>query len=410
MRDETASAERLAHILATGRYAVDLLQRAPEATAMLADENALAAGPPDTLAAEMAAAASRYDDAEQAVAAIRAVRRRELFRVAAADLSGLVEVDAVGVSLTAITTATISAALEVARRAVAKSTEEPTRIAIVAMGRYGGHELSYGSDADVMFVHEPVAGADERAATDFAAQVATELRRLLAIPGSDPALTVDADLRPEGRQGPLVRTLASYQAYYQRWSATWEAQALLRADPCCGDEELREKFRVLIDPLRYPQDGVPETEVVEIRRIKARVDAERLPRGADPATHTKLGRGGLADIEWTVQLLQLRHAYDTPGLRSTRTLQVLDAAVEADLVGRVDADVLAGAWRTATLIRNAIMLVRGRPSDSLPRDPRDLAAVSRVCGYPAGESSRFGDDYSRITRRARTVVDRLFWE
>nr|WP_202893384.1 bifunctional [glutamine synthetase] adenylyltransferase/[glutamine synthetase]-adenylyl-L-tyrosine phosphorylase [Kribbella italica] len=409
LRDEGASAERLAHLLASGRYAVDLLQRAPEATAMLADERELVPRKPEALLTEMSAAARRQDKPEAAVAAIRAVRRRELFRVAAADLSHLLEVEQVGEALTTIAAATLTSSLEVARRAVAKGGEEPTRMAIVAMGRFGGHELGYGSDADVMFVHDPLPGASEKAATDFAIQAATELRRLLSIPGADPAVAIDADLRPEGRQGPLVRTLASYASYYARWSAVWEAQALLRADPLCGDPELCQAFRDLIDPLRYPADGVPARDVMEIRRIKARVDAERLPRGADPATHTKLGRGGLADIEWTVQLLQLREAHRVEGLRTTRTLGALRVAVEEGLFERRDADVLRAAWQRASRIRNAIMLTRARPSDSLPRDPRDLAAVAQICGYPPGQTSRFSDDYLRLTRRARNVVDRLFW-
>jgi [glutamine synthetase] adenylyltransferase / [glutamine synthetase]-adenylyl-L-tyrosine phosphorylase len=410
LRDEGASAERLAHLLASGRYAVDLLQRAPEATAMLADERELVPRTQDGLLSEMSAAAGRQEQPEAAVAAIRAVRRRELFRVAAADLSGQLEVEVVCEALTTISVATLTTALGVARRAIAKGEPEPTRMSIVAMGRFGGHELGYGSDADVMFVHDPLPGVDEKAATDFATQAATELRRLLALPGADPAVAVDADLRPEGRQGPLVRTLASYASYYARWSAVWEAQALLRADPLCGDTELCESFRELIDPLRYPANGMSDRDVMEIRRIKARVDAERLPRGADPSTHTKLGRGGLADIEWTVQLLQLREAYRVPELRTTRTLGALRAAVDAGLVEAADADTLRVAWEMATRIRNAIMLVRARPGDSIPRDPRDLAAVAHICGYPPGESSRFSDDYLRITRRAHNTVAHLFWD
>jgi [glutamine synthetase] adenylyltransferase / [glutamine synthetase]-adenylyl-L-tyrosine phosphorylase len=409
LRDEGASAERLAHLLASGRYAVDLLQRAPEATAMLADERELAPRPLESLLSEMSAAGRRQDDPVAAVAAIRGARRRELFRIAASDLSGLLEVEAVAEALTTVSVATLTTALEVARRTVAKGEPEPTRMSIVAMGRFGGHELSYGSDADVMFVHDPVPGASEKAATDFATQVATELRRLLALPGADPAVAIDADLRPEGRQGPLVRTLASYASYYARWSAVWEAQALLRADPLCGDSDLCAAFRALIDPLRYPEGGISERDVTEIRRIKARVDAERLPRGADPATHTKLGRGGLADIEWTVQLLQMRYAHRIADLRTTRTLGTLRAAVDVGLVEPPDADILSRAWEMATRIRNAIMLVRARPSDSLPRDPRDLAAVAQICGYNPGETSQFSDDYRRRTRQARNVVDRLFW-
>ncbi|MGW5195365.1 bifunctional [glutamine synthetase] adenylyltransferase/[glutamine synthetase]-adenylyl-L-tyrosine phosphorylase [Kribbella sp. NPDC004138] len=415
LRDEGASAERLAHLLASGRYAVDLLQRAPEATAMLADERELTPRTQEALLAEMSAAARRQDAPEAAVAAIRAVRRRELFRIAAADLSGLLDVEAVGDALTNVSVGTLTTALEVVRKAVAQrilraGEPEPTRMSIVAMGRFGGHELGYGSDADVMFVHDPLPGADEKKATDFATQAATELRRMLSLPGADPAVAIDADLRPEGRQGPLVRTLASYASYYARWSAVWEAQALLRADPLCGDADLCRSFRELIDPLRYPENGIRERDVMEIRRIKARVDAERLPRGADPATHTKLGRGGLADIEWTVQLLQLREAHRVPSLRTTRTLAALRAGVKAGLVDASEADTLQAAWELATRIRNAIMLVRARPGDSLPRDPRDLAAVAQICGYPPGESGRFSDDYLRTTRRAHNTVAHLFWD
>jgi glutamate-ammonia-ligase adenylyltransferase len=227
-------------------------------------------------------------------------------------------------------------------------------MAVVAMGRYGGFELSYGSDADVMFVYEPVAGVEAQVAAGFAQAVVGELRRLLSLPATDPPLVVDADLRPEGKQGPLVRTLASYEAYYAKWSHVWEFQALLRADAVVGDEDLRERFMALVDPLRFPEAGIREDDIVEVRRIKARVDAERLPRGADPNTHLKLGRGGLADVEWTVQLLQMRHAGAVPELRTTQTLAALEAAVAADLISRSDADILAAAWRLVSRTRNAV--------------------------------------------------------
>jgi glutamate-ammonia-ligase adenylyltransferase len=221
---------------------------------------------------------------------------------------------------------------------------------------------------------------------------------------------VDASLRPEGRNGPLVRTLGSYAAYYGRWSSPWEAQALLRAAPIAGDAALGAEFVAAIDPVRYPAGGLPVAAETEIRRLKARVDSERLPRGADPATHTKLGRGGLADVEWTVQLLQLRHAAAVPGLRTTRTLDALAAAAAAGLLAADDAAALEAAWRIATRARNAVVLVRGRPSDQLPRLGRDLVAVMRVIGYPPGrDPGQFLDDYRRATRRARRVVDRVFY-
>jgi glutamate-ammonia-ligase adenylyltransferase len=277
------------------------------------------------------------------------------------------------------------------------------------MGRFGGHELGYASDADVLFVHDPHEGADERDASEAAHAVVGELRKHLAVPSPDPPLVVDADLRPEGRQGPLVRTLASYAAYYQRWSLVWESQALLRADPVAGDADLGREFIALVDPLRYRETGIDEADVREIRRIKARVEAERLPRGVDPRRHTKLGPGGLADVEWTVQLLQLRHAGALPALRTTRTLAALRAAADAGLLDAEQAAVLSLAWRTASRVRNATLLVRGRPGDTVPTDLRELTGVARVLGYPPGAAGALVDDYQRATRRARTVVEQVFY-
>ena len=410
LRDEGAVAERLAHLLASSRYVVELLQRAPEAVAMLADDEELRPRERRGLASELRAAVDRHDDAVQAVTSVRAVRRRELFRIASADLLGIADVDAVGEALTAVTAATLQSALDVATRSVAADRGGmPTRLSVVAMGRFGGHELGYTSDADVMFVHDPLDGADEREATEAAHAVANELRRLLAVPAPDPPLVVDPDLRPEGRQGPLVRTLASYRAYYARWSKVWESQALLRAEPAAGDAGLGQRFVELIDPLRYPEGGLDDAAVREIRRIKARVESERLPRGTDPARHTKLGPGGLADVEWTVQLLQLRHGAEHAGLRTTRTVAALSAAAELGLLDDEQAETLLHAWHLASRVRNALLLVRGRSGDALPTDLRELAGIAGVLGYPPGAAGTMVDDYRRATRRARTVVNGVFY-
>ena len=410
LRDEGEVAERLARVLATSRYATDLLQREPQGVRVLGGD--LTPLTSESLTKEMLAAAGRKDSADDRVRAVRAVRRRELLRIAVGELVGALEVTAVGAGLSNLTDATLESTLTVAGETVAAQRgldEPPTRMAVVAMGRYGGFELSYGSDADVMFVHDPVEGADPQAATTYAMAVANEVRRMLALPASDPPLEVDAGLRPEGKQGPLVRTIESYAAYYAKWSQPWEFQALLRADAVVGDEDLRRRFTELIDPLRFPEDGISADDITEVRRIKARVDDERLPRGADPHLHLKLGRGGLADIEWTVQLLQMRHAGQHPGLRTPRTLDALRAAAEAGLLEPDDAQTLARAWRSVSAVRNAVTLVRGKLSDQLPRDPRERAAVAAVLGYKPGETDAMVNDYLRTTRRAHSVVDRIFW-
>ena len=411
LRDEGAMAERLARILASSRYAVSLLTRAPQTVQMLAADERLKPRPLAEIRSEMLAAARRQSGSDAAVEAIRAIRRRELFRVAAADVLGEIDVLEVGEALTDVTSATLDAALETVRAAA----DGPVpRIAVVAMGRWGGRELSYASDADAMFVmaDRPADSDDEPQAADptkAAAAVVAQVRKLLARPGADPALSVDADLRPEGKGGALIRSLAAYRNYYQRWSSTWELQALVRADALAGDREVGAGLMAEIDQRRWPEGGLTDAQLVEIRKLKARVEAERLPRGADPERHTKLGPGGLADVEWTVQTLQLQHAYRLPELRSTRTIVALRAARDAGVLDALDAGQLEEAWRLASRIRNSIMLMRGRASDSIPSDTRDLASLAELLGYGAGESSHLLADYRRVTRRARAVVDRVFW-
>jgi glutamate-ammonia-ligase adenylyltransferase len=328
-----------------------------------------------------------------------------------ADLLGLREQRDVGTALADVAAATVVAALDVATHEVEEQWGGPLpmRLAVIGMGRFGGAEQGYGSDADVLFVHDPLPGAADDEAARAAHEVANELRRLLALPAPDPPLDVDADLRPEGRQGPLTRSLASYAAYYERWASVWESQALLRARHVAGDPDVGARFAELIAPLRWPEGGLDAAGIREIRRIKARVEAERLPRAADPSLHTKLGRGGLADVEWTVQLLQLRFAGEHEELRTTSTLEALDAIGVAGLLTPDDVGTLGAAWRLATRVRNAIVLFRGRPADSLPSDLRELAGVARAVGYSAGHTADLIEDYRRVTRRARAVVERTFY-
>ncbi|WP_151482196.1 bifunctional [glutamine synthetase] adenylyltransferase/[glutamine synthetase]-adenylyl-L-tyrosine phosphorylase [Streptomyces albicerus] len=423
LRDEGAAAENLARVLSAGRLAPDLLMRAPEAVALLGDGDGGGLEPRDRahLEQEILAAVGRASGGEAAVTAARGVRRRELFRTAAIDIVnsyGTEEtpakadqgalVDLVGGAVSDLTAATLAGTL---RAVVRDSWGEtlPTRFAVIGMGRFGGHELGYGSDADVLFVHEPREGVDEQEASRAANAVVSEMRRLLQIPSADPPLLIDADLRPEGKSGPLVRTLNSYEAYYRRWSLVWESHALLRAEPVAGDTDLGQRFIELIDLLRYPAEGLGDDAVREIRRLKARMETERMPRGADPTLHTKLGRGGLSDVEWTVQLLQLRHGWAEPGLRTTRTREALAAACAAELISAEDASTLDEAWVLATRVRNAVMLVRGRAGDTFPSDGRELAAVGRYLGYGPGHVGDMLDDYRRTTRRARAVVEELFY-
>ena len=432
LRDSPAAAERLCHILSSSRYITDLLEDAPTSITWLdkvADLQPLGAA---ALKAEIASLLSRHDDSAEAMRAVRYLRRREILRIAMGDALNLLGVQQVCTGLATVDECTIGAALALAEREeiTAKEREEAagireipeeepknpllTEIAVIAMGRLGGAENGFGSDADVMFVHRPVEGAGEEEAQSQANRIVNRLMQLIKQPvrpaiRAERPLEVDADLRPEGKQGALVRSLDSYRVYYERWAETWEFQALLRARPIAGSEELGRAFIELIDPYRYPREFTAE-QAQQVRRMKARVEHERMPHGADRTRQLKLGRGGLSDVEWLVQLIQLQHAHEVEGLRTTSTLEALNAAVEANLVAAEDAEVLRDAWLLATKIRGGNVLRGVRQSDLLPTLRDALEAVARWSGYTPGNARQLEEDYLRVTRNARKVYERLFFE
>jgi glutamate-ammonia-ligase adenylyltransferase len=403
LRDESATAQRLATILASSRYVTDLLMKAPEAVNLLASEDSLTPRSSEELFSEAQAIAARYDEPIEAVAALRAMRRRELFRISAADVLRLIDVEAVGNYLTVVTSATLEGTLH----SVASKISEPPPFAIIAMGRYGGGELGYGSDADVMFVYQD--NSDPQESGTKAHAMANELRTLLMAPSTDPELAIDADLRPEGKNGPLVRSIDSFAHYYERWLSGWEVQALLRADFAAGDASLGKRFIELINPIRYKSEGLSLDELREIRRLKARMESERLSRGVDPNMHTKLGPGGLSDVEWLVQIHQLANAHSIPELQTTQTLSALRAESHAELVSLEDAKTLTDAWTLVMRIRNATMLVRGRALDLVPTDFVEQSRVAHLLGYGSRGGQQMVEEYRRLTRRARSVIKREFY-
>lgn len=415
LRDSPAAAERLCAVLSSSRFITDLLEDEPESISWLDRDERLRPESFDALWTEIRSKMSRHPDAMSAIRMIRLIRRREILRIALGEATGVIGLDEVMEGLSHADQATILGALHAAERELYQEKGEDvlTDVAVIAMGRQGGAEIGYGSDADVMYVHQPRDGAEESRAVAQANALVSRMVHLLKSPmkpaiRAEKTLEIDADLRPEGKSGPMVRTLDSFAEYYDRWADTWEFQALLRARPLAGSADVAERFIRLIDPYRYPRN-FSEEQVRQIQRLKARVEAERMPRGADPDRQVKLGRGGLSDIEWLVQLIQLEHAHESPELKTTSTLRALEAAVGLRIVESEDAAILESAWRLATRIRGANVLRNGRVSDSLPSSRKDLEATARWSGYEPGNASQLEEDYLRLTRHARSVYDKLFY-
>ena len=410
LRDSGVAAHRLTTMLPNSRWIAEALAKRPEAVAWLDDDSELAPRPPERLTREVAALIDRHDDATEAAARVRAVRTRELTRAAMSDLLG--GVDPRGHAIADATDAALLGALAIARREDAERWgSSRASVAFVAMGRYGGRECSYASDADVIALHEPVGGASDSEAAASATAIVNRVKMLLGSATSQLGIVVDLDLRPEGKNGPMSRTIASHEEYAQRWSSTWERQAAVRARPI-GSSDLAQRAHALFESMAYRQ--VSESEVRDIRLLKARMENERLPRGIEPARHVKLGPGGLTDVEWTIQLIQMRAGTNNPALRTPSTTQAIRSAREHELISAQDAQTLLDAWDMATRIRAANTLATGRMSgvklDVLPRDSAELRALAAILGYGSGGLNALEDDWLRAGRKARAVMERLFWE
>ena len=390
-RDSPEVARRLCQLLGTSGLLGDVLAANPDLIVRLADVDRLQTLDRGALADSAERALDWRTDIDDRQQALRRWRGRHLLGVAARDIFGAADVATVGADLAALAEASVAAALA--------SLEPKVPFAVVALGRFAGGELSYASDLDVLFVHDGSTPADH----EEGLRVAAGARRFLA--GPTPAqrvYVVDSDLRPEGRQGALSRTIDGYAAYYDRWALTWERQAMARARPVAGDPDLGARFLELLDRAVWGQPFTADDER-EVRRMKARIERERIPAGEDPEFHLKLGRGSLSDVEFTVQLLQMR-----TGTRAPSTMGALDRLSSAGAVSGEDADILRAAYRFCERTRNRWWLVGSAPSavDALPQRPDDLLHLARSLDTNA---ARLRDDYRRVTRRARRVVERLFY-
>jgi len=405
LRDSSGAAESLSRVLSGSRYVGELIEWIPESAAWLDDPELLRPRSGLALQQEARAIQTRHDTVIDAMRAVRALRRREQLRIAMAAILGSVTIEEVADALTTITEVTIQATLRAVRREVVPAEDAALDFSVIAMGRFGGAELGFGSDADVMYVYR-ANGVDPQRAQQLALKLVAALRTHSEdhrVP-----LELDADLRPEGRNGPLARSLEAYEEYYRRWALSWEAQALLRARGVAGSTKLIADFMKLADQVRYPaQVDIAATR--EIKRIKARVESERLPQGVDPSRHLKLGPGSLSDVEWLVQLLQLQHAHAVPDMRTTSTLGALRAAEGAGLLPASAAARLADAWRLASRLRSANTLLSGQTSDVLPVDRKKLDGIGRLLEYPPRSATQVEEDYLGTTRRARRVFEKLFY-
>ncbi len=399
LRDSSGAAERLMKALSSSKYIARLLEYTPESTSWFADELSLQPPSEAHLSVEVDALLKRSKEPAQIAELLRDLRRRETLRVAIGSVVGALTFIEASRALTSTTDAYLTGMIEVAKRATSIDLD----FGVVAMGRYGGQEIGFGSDADVMFVYT----SEDQESQANAEKVTSTLLGLV----KDPLLyfELDLDLRPEGKSGPRVKSLEAYRGYYEKWADTWEYQALLRARPVSGSDDLQNNFTALVDGYRYPSE-LSNRQLTEIRLVKARVENERIPAGVSPTRHLKLGPGALSDVEWLIQMLQLRFAHQNESLKSVGTMRPLAELAAAGLVTSSDAQTLGDAWILASRVRSALVLANDKSTDVLPVDRSQLEAVARILEYPPGSATELEQDYLVATRKARAVFERLFAE
>ena len=321
-------------------------------------------------------------------------KRRELLRIAASDLLGRVSLVA---TMAALSDMAVDV-LEHTHAQVAADLPSGSRLAVIAMGKLGGHELNYASDVDVLFVGD----GDPTA-------LARSGRYLLEQAGR--CFRVDADLRPEGRDGPLVRSLASYEAYWSRWADPWERQALVKAVPVAGDAELGAAWLAAAQPVVW---GGPfgADALRQVRAMKVRAERQVGRRGSADRD-VKRGPGGIRDVEFAVQLLQLVHGNVDAALRSPNTLHALDALATGGYVDGEDADTLQAAYGFLRRVEHAAQLEDEQQTHEVPADRESRRRLARVLGYrgsaDAGPTERFDLDLATHRAAVRSVHERVWF-
>lgn len=418
LRDSPSAAQRLCHVLADSRYLGDAMMQSMQSITWLGDDEALSARDRSSLDMQTSAMVARYaSNIADFAQSLRALRRQEIERVALAWMCGLIDDDTSMLAMSDVFDAILDATLQWSMReavSVMNLNAPQAEIAIIALGRYGGKEVNFCSDADIMVIYKPVGeDCDLNAAHRFAQKTVDILRNILQGPLTlEPKIMVDLDLRPEGKDGPLVRSLESCEKYYRQWASTWEHQALLRARFAAGSKELADALlNGVVNELRYAANPLSESQLAEIRKLKARMEAERLPRGVSRDRHLKLGRGGLSDVEWTVQLMQLQYASKHESLRVVGTMQALKALQSEHFISDEDAEVLSRCWHMCSAVRNANFLWSGSMAraDIIPTDSYSLGGIATYLGYEPNQGRVFENDLLATMRQCREIMSRLFY-
>jgi glutamate-ammonia-ligase adenylyltransferase len=381
----------------------------------------------------LAALRVRVDDVttyQELLPLLRNFKISEVLRIAARDLNGLAPLEEVTAELTALASATLQVACEVTRQEMTAEYGAPlmqtpfgmkeAELTIIGMGKFGGRELNFSSDIDLIYLYSTdegeTNGSDHGPGqtrgkislhTFFVKQAEMITKALSRVTEDGFVFRVDLGLRPEGKSGEMAVSLHSAASYYEYWGQPWERAAMLKARPVAGSRELGEEFLAVIEPFIY-RKYLDYDLIEDMMAMKKKIDAS-LTREREGEYNIKLGRGGIREIEFFIQALQLVYAGKNPALRRKNSLEALNALKEARIINVDDHNSLADAYRFLRTVEHRIQVVQERQSHSIPHREEEFHSLARRCGYlRADGTERFRAALEAHRQRVSSIYGGLF--
>ncbi|HUW61036.1 MAG TPA: bifunctional [glutamate--ammonia ligase]-adenylyl-L-tyrosine phosphorylase/[glutamate--ammonia-ligase] adenylyltransferase [Candidatus Bathyarchaeia archaeon] len=414
-------ARLLATLFDQSHFLTDIMCRRPEYVPWLVDEAEFDnARPRDEIAAEMMQWLEGCDTIEACGRVMRQYRQREILRIAAREVFVHVPLASLTEDLSNLADAALDVAIRVGSRHLELRYGKPvlreppgeTRdagFAVIGMGKLGGRELNFSSDIDLLFLYadetETTGGTSGTASTlDYFHKLGEHIIKLVSEQTAEGHLfRIDMRLRPYGRTSPLAISLARALEYYSAYAQAWERQALIKARPCAGDLALGERFIEATRPFVFPR-YFDDATLDEIRQIKQQTEAIVADKG-QAGIEVKLGRGGIRDIEFTVQMLQMLNGGRMPDLRTRSTLDAIRALGLRGHLSPFEATALASHYTFLRGVEHRLQIEGSQQRHVLPPEGRPLDRFARRLGYKTGDSFMAG--YRDKTREARAILDKF---
>lgn len=424
---------RLMNVCGSSPFLVNIIYKTPSVFTELFINNRIDESRRfDGMLAALRAVMPESPDMPMLMKMLRCFKRSEIARIAARDLCGFASLEEVTRELSDLASASLQVAYDNCFRLLVRDHGEPlmatpegqrkAAMTIIGMGKLGGRELNFSSDIDIIYFYESdkgeTAGVDDgrggrKGAVSlhtFFNRLGEQISRVLSQVTEDGfVFRVDVGLRPEGKSGDMAVSVRSAEVYYESWGQPWERTAMLKARPVAGSISLGERLLQLLSPFVY-RKYLDYNLIEDMKLMKQKIDAS-LVRSREGETNLKLGRGGIREIEFFIQALQLVYAGKNPALRERNTLKALDLLSEARMIGEEECRQLAEAYRFLRTVEHRIQVVQERQTHNLPTGDDELRALARRCGFMRENGmERFREVLEGHRNRVSAIYSSLFHE